>query len=104
MSKIYCFDLDNTLCITEGNDYPNSKPIQERLDCVNRLHSKGNKIIIFTSRGQLSGMDYEDFTILQLHRWELNYDELLVKPHADVYVDDKAMHPDDFSWEEKGED
>ena len=98
MSKIYNFDLDNTLCITEGNNYPESKPIQERIDYVNKLHAEGNVINIWTSRGQRSGRDYEDFTILQLHRWGLEYDELLIKPHADVYVDDKAVHPNDFYW------
>lgn len=30
MSKKYFIDLDNMLCFTIGNDYINSKPIEER--------------------------------------------------------------------------
>ena len=42
---IYCFDLDDTLCRTEGMDYENAKPIQKRLDRVNKLYDEGHTII-----------------------------------------------------------
>ena len=50
MSLVYCFDLDNTLCNTEGNYYE-SYPIQSRIDKVNKLYDEGNTIIIDTARG-----------------------------------------------------
>ena len=31
--KIYV-DIDNTICITEGTDYENSKPIKERIRVI----------------------------------------------------------------------
>jgi hypothetical protein len=47
--KIYCFDLDNTLCITEGNIYEEAKPISNRIEYVNQLYAEGHTIIIETA-------------------------------------------------------
>jgi uncharacterized protein YheU (UPF0270 family) len=54
---IYSFDIDNTLVLTEGNDYINSKPILNRIYDVNRLFEEGHTIILFTARGSASGKD-----------------------------------------------
>lgn len=95
---IYCFDLDNTLCITIDGDYKNSKPIQERIDKVNKLHSEGNRIIIDTARGSVTGIDWFDLTKSQLDSWGVRYDELKVgiKTYADVYVDDKGINDNQY--------
>ena len=37
MSKIYCFDIDDTICKTHGTDYANSQPIKERIIKINKL-------------------------------------------------------------------
>ena len=50
LNKTYCFDIDNTICITEGTDYENSKPIKERIEIINALKDEGNTIIFFTAR------------------------------------------------------
>ena len=55
---IYCFDLDNTLCLTESNIYEESKPIKDRIEIVNRLYEEGNTIIIDTARGCASGKNW----------------------------------------------
>ena len=39
-------DLDNTLCITEGTDYKNSKPIVKRIDHINKYYDEGHNITI----------------------------------------------------------
>jgi hypothetical protein len=90
---IYCFDLDNTLCVTVDGDYKNSTPIQDRIDRVNKLHSEGNRIIIDTARGSVTGIDWFDLTKSQLDSWGVIYDELRVgiKKYADVYIDDKGI-------------
>jgi len=90
---IYCFDLDNTLCITVDGDYKNSTPIQDRIDRVNKLHSEGNRIIIDTARGSVTGINWFDLTKNQLDSWGVSYDELRVgiKKYADVYIDDKGI-------------
>jgi hypothetical protein len=95
----YCFDLDLTLCFTSGTSYEFSSPYTERINRVNKLYLSGNKIIIFTARGTLSGEDYSTLTRKQLLSWGLLFHELIFgKPYADFYVDDKAISSEDFKW------
>ena len=95
--KRYFIDLDNTLCKTLGNDYPNSSPIIERIEYVNNLKQEGNYIVIWTGRGSKSGKDFRDLTLQQLSEWKIMYDELLMgKPDYDIYIDDKSFQVDTF--------
>lgn len=90
----YAFDIDNTLVSTNGSDYENSKPIQHRIDSVNRLHAEGHTIILFTARGSASGKDYSEFTKAQMERFGVKFHVLITgKPDADFFIDDKAMSP-----------
>ncbi len=90
---IYCFDLDGTLCDTEGSDYPGSLPKQERIDVVNKLYDQGHTIYIETARGSGSGKDWFAHTKDQLDGWGVKYHRLRtgVKFHADIFVDDKGI-------------
>ena len=45
---VYCFDLDGTLCHTDGNNYNDSTPKKKRIERVNELYEEGNTIIIDT--------------------------------------------------------
>jgi FkbM family methyltransferase len=101
--KIYLFDLDNTLCITEkkedGNwDYLNAKPIQDRIDCVNKLFDDGNKVIIETARGCVSKRNWYEETYQQLISFGLRFNELRtgVKYNFDYSIDDKGYNSEDF--------
>lgn len=88
-------DLDNTLCETEDSNYTESKPIEERIIKVNKLKDDGNKITIWTARGQTSGIDYTELTKKQLTDWDIRYDKLLMgKPSYDLYIDDKSVNVD----------
>ena len=88
---IYCFDLDGTLCTTEGSEYEKSTPKSHRIAVVNDLYSKGHHIKIFTARGGSSGRDWSELTQNQLKEWGVLHHELILgKPAADIYVDDKA--------------
>lgn len=98
-TKIYCFDLDETLCTKAiGGDYATAKPIIKAIQEVNRLKLLGNKIIIFTGRGSSSGIDWTELTSRQLKDWKLQYDELIMnrKPTYDVIIDDKAINATDW--------
>ena len=98
--RIYCFDLDNTLCTSKDDNYLISEPLQDRIDKVNELFKAGNKIIISTARGSLTGKDWKEHTELQLASWKVNYHELwLGKPYADYSIDDKAIKDSDFTWD-----
>ena len=88
-------DLDNTLCETQDSNYTECKPINERIDKVNKLKDDGNKITIWTARGQTSGIDYTELTKKQLTDWGIRYDKLLMgKPSYDLYIDDKSVNVD----------
>jgi ribonucleotide monophosphatase NagD (HAD superfamily) len=97
--KTYCFDIDGTLCEQKSKDYSLARPFPERVAKVNSLYEQGNTIILFTARGSQSGIDWTKVTLAQLKSWGLRYHELITgKPHADVYVDDKAVNPEHFDW------
>lgn len=95
-----CFDLDGTLCQTEGEDYDGAQPIPYRVERVNRLHELGHHIIIATARGQ-SQVFAERQRILrntrrQLVSWGVKFHELHPKVFAHKYVDDRAVHDAEF--------
>jgi len=42
LNKItFLIDIDNTICITKGNDYANSKPILKKIKILNKLYDNG---------------------------------------------------------------
>jgi len=99
----FCFDIDGTICETEGANYPAATPILERIFIVDRLFEDGYKIMFFAARGSMTGIDWRDVTKNQLSLWGVKYHELLLgKPHADVYVDDKARQDSMFFCQKLG--
>lgn len=90
----YCFDLDGTLCFTDGMDYEHAQPNTPIIERVNRLHDAGHRIVIDTARGSGSGEDWTERTARQLLVWGVKYHELRcgVKIPADIYVDDRAIN------------
>ena len=71
---------------------------------MNFLYDDGNTIIIETARGSVSGKDWFEETKEQLNSWGLKYSFLRtgIKQNADIYIDDKGKHSDDF-FEDKNE-
>lgn len=101
--KIICFDLDNVLCKTKGNDYKKSIPIKKNINTVNILYKKGYYIKIFTAR--YMGRNNDNYfkakkqaskiTKSQLDKWKVNYNKLIFgKPSFDIYIDDKSFFYD----------
>lgn len=39
----YTVDIDNTICETQGNDYPNSKPLLDRIEKLINYTTQGTK-------------------------------------------------------------
>jgi capsule biosynthesis phosphatase len=96
--KVFCFDIDNVICLTKKNNYKNSKPINKNINIINKLKSEGHIIKIFTAR--YMGRNLENVTKAkkqgykitekQLKKWNVNYDKLIFgKPSFDIYIDDK---------------
>jgi histidinol phosphatase-like enzyme len=62
---IYYFDIDDTICTTEGLDYANAKPKLDIIKKINKLYDSGNQIIIWSSRGVGTGKNARRFTSTQ---------------------------------------
>lgn len=90
---IYCFDLDNTLCLTVKGNYEFAIPFLDRIEKVNKLYDSGHRIYIDTARGSESAGNYFDLTKSQLNKWGVKYHRLRtgIKFHADFYIDDKNI-------------
>jgi hypothetical protein len=112
MTKIknYCFDLDGTLCTqvdphNYGEDadpqriYELAKPMQSRIDLVNKLYDQGSKIYIDTARGTDipdKVDEWRSMTEKQLAEWGVKYHVLRcgVKFFAEEYIDDRGHNAD----------
>jgi hypothetical protein len=99
-NMILCFDLDNVICKTKGDNYSLSVPIKKNINFINSLYQKGFIIKIFTARymgrnkeniSKAKKQGYE-FTREQIKKWNLNYHRLIFgKPSYDLFVDDKML-------------
>jgi CMP-N,N'-diacetyllegionaminic acid synthase len=93
----YCVDIDGVLCTNTWGAYERAEPLAEAIAAVTTLHRAGHRIVLFTARGTTTGIDWRDLTERQMREWGVAYDELhLGKPNADVYIDDRAVHVDDW--------
>ena len=99
VKKIYCFDIDETICKTIDQNYLSAMPILERVAKINSLYENGCIIKLYTARGSKTGIEWTDKTISQLSEWGIKYHELVFgKPFADYYIDDKAIKDTEFDW------
>ncbi|MBX9977178.1 MAG: hypothetical protein K2X98_02880 [Alphaproteobacteria bacterium] len=95
--KVYCFDIDGTLCTNTEGRYEDALPMTDRIGKLNALFDEGHTIVLFTARGSTTGIDWRDTTEGQMERWGVKYHKLLLgKPYADVYIDDKAVNDKDW--------
>lgn len=86
-----CCDIDGVIAgKTKENNYAKAFPIKCNIDIINKMYDKGHTIIMFTARGYVTGIDWEETTKNQLAEWGLKYTELKFgKPAADIYIDDR---------------
>ena len=96
-SQINCIDIDGTICTIVDQEYASAEPFMDRIAIINNLYDDGHRIIYFTARGYITGIDWEEVTRKQFKKWGVRYHELKFgKPNADIYIDDKSKDP--FSW------
>jgi hypothetical protein len=95
-----CFDIDGVLCNQVEGNYQDAQPRPAMIDLVNRLHSRGYRIILHTSRfmGRAKNDAAEadrigrEFTVQQLAGWGVRYHELWMgKPRYDYVIDDRSV-------------
>ena len=93
----YLVDIDNTICITQGSDYENSKPLLDRIQKINTLYDAGHEIHYWTARGSNSGVDWLQLTLEQLQAWGCKYTTAKTgKPAYDIWIDDKAINAEQY--------
>jgi len=97
---IYC-DIDGVL-LTQDPEHPSwyhkAKPITKNIAKINKLYDQGNSIILWTSRGGITGIDWRELTVEQLAKWGVKYHRLRMnKPFYDMFIDDKAFNVDELA-------
>ena len=92
--KIIYVDVDGTLCTqVEDANYRSASPIMSMINKINKLY-ECNTIIIWTARGETTGIDWKELTKEQLDAWGVKYHDLRMhKPHYDLFICDKSIHP-----------
>ena len=103
--KVYCFDIDGTLCTSAEGAHENAEPIPERIAQVNRLHTAGHTILLYSTRETTADIDWRELTERQMEAWGVRYHQLFLgKPTADIYVDEKAFNSETWDWDQKSGD
>lgn len=107
----YVFDIDGTVCTNTNGMYDLAKPVQERIDIINRLYDDGHTIWFQTARGMgrtnndvSAAHDmYYDYTLAQLKSWGLKFHGLMMgKVSGDWYIDDRCVTDVSFFDEDCG--
>tara|TARA_Y100000816_G_C26070278_1_gene562883 strand:- start:850 stop:1326 length:477 start_codon:yes stop_codon:yes gene_type:complete len=96
--KSFIIDIDGTICNTKNSNYTTSIPRYKNINLFNKLYDQGHQLHYWTARGANSGLDWDEFTVLQLKTWKVKYTTInMGKPHYDVWIDDKAINANDVS-------
>ena len=101
LKKVICFDIDNTICTTNRNNYLDAKPKYAVIKKINELYENGYYIKLFTAR--FMGRNQENvkkakkqgytLTMIQLKKWNLKFHKLIMgKPSYDLLIDDKSIY------------
>jgi len=95
-------DIDGTIC-TSPRDidgrarYMDATPHLNRIQQINDLYDEGHEVHYWTSRGQVTGLDWADLTRKQLVGWGCKFTSIRMnKPMYDWWIDDKSFHPEKF--------
>jgi CMP-N-acetylneuraminic acid synthetase len=96
----FCIDIDGIIAYKNTDlDYSKAAPNLDNIKQINNLKDQGHSIILFTARGYKTGIDWEQITKTQLHKWGVKFSELKFgKPSADIYIDDRFLNLEDLKW------
>lgn len=93
--KLLAIDMDGTICEGEFWGDTDPKPRQEFIDQMWYWYKKGAHIIIYTARQPIYYP--ETFAWLVKNRVPFHGISMLMKPGADLYIDDKAVNVHDLT-------
>ena len=92
-------DIDETICHydNEERNYPYALPLTKNIEKINSLYDQGNRIVYWTARGTVTGIDWRKTTEDQFEKWGVKYHELKFgKPNYDLFIDDKNVNSERF--------
>lgn len=95
MTDRIAVDFDNTLTLASVAYWEGERPEPdpEIVDAIRDLYHQGHTIIVWTARPWSEAHQID----AHLTEWELPYHGIRCsKGSADVYIDDKSVHPDEF--------
>ena len=87
-------DMDNTICKGEFWGEGNPKPIKEMIDFLWKIYKKGAHIIIYTARQPKYFPQTQGWLIA--NEVPFHGIAMIMKPGADIYLDDKALNVEDL--------
>jgi len=95
---LYYVDIDDTICAkSEDLDYSKARPYPDRIRIINELYDLGHRIVYWTARGTVTGIDWRQTTEKQFAEWGVKYHELkFEKPAYDLFIDDKNIESNRF--------
>lgn len=93
-NKLIAVDVDGVLCEGEFWGEGEPAPRQDVIDAVKAWYKKGAHIIIYTARQ--TGWYTLTHAWLVKHGIPFHGIAMQMKPGADLYIDDKALHPEDI--------
>lgn len=98
--KRICVDFDKTLTTGEGppfwSDDEDETPDEEMIEWVNSKYHEGCAIIVWTARPWSQAQNVAGY----LTKWGVEFSGIRCdKGGADVYVDDKAIRPEEIKNE-----
>ena len=97
-NKIIYVDIDETICFYEKEvpldgkkEYNLAIPNNNNIQKINDLYDNGNTIVYWTARGSRSGIDWYEFTKIQLGEWGAKHHRLeCTKPYYDMFIEDRS--------------
>lgn len=106
--KTWVWDIDGTICTETGGNYHLCEPFPEAIEKLNRLHDRGDDVILHTARGMkrfnndvaLVYQNLYELTKKQLETWGVRYDKLIMGKPYGTLVDSDAIKVIDLKLEE----
>ena len=79
--KLVLVDIDETIAFySEKRRYDLAEPNKGNIAKINKLYDEGWRVIYWTARGSVSGVDYYKYTWEQLESWGCKFhDQSLVQ-------------------------
>lgn len=106
--KTWVWDIDGTICTETGGNYHLCEPLMDAIEKLNKLHDRGDEVILHTARGMkrfnndvsIVYQNLYELTKKQLETWGVRYDKLIMGKPYGTLVDEDAIRVTNLQLEE----